>query len=384
MPASGFLAQLRECCLLTDASWAVWLQQDGPNWAAREYHGLNRASLGALLGMVEDSAVCGWLERTLVSGRVRSRSAADSALACSRVYAIPAGKGDSVLLVGAQSLNSRGERIWRLAALSVGQLRRHRMLEQDLRNTKQELQARIAAQAAAEQRLIQAAKLAAVGEMAAGVAHELNNPLTTIVGFAELIRDDLPQGSTSRTDIDTVLREAMRARDVVRHLLDFSRSSEMVRVKADINALTSDSLALVRHLLSTNGVQVRANLDDTLPWGFVDRDQIKQVLLNLIHNALNAMPSGGEIAITTSCRQKYGSNWITITLADTGVGIPPENMLRIFEPFFTTRSGEGGTGLGLSVTYGIVASHGGRIEVESVRGEGASFTVWLPVEAQGA
>jgi two-component system NtrC family sensor kinase len=220
--------------------------------------------------------------------------------------------------------------------------------------------------------------------MAAGVAHELNNPLTTIVGFAELVRDELPQGSTSRVDLETVLREALRARDVVRRLLDFSRSSEMVRVKADINALVSDTLGLVRHLLGSNGVQVRTTLDDSIPWGFVDRDQIKQVLLNLFHNALHAMPSGGEITITTSCRQKYGRDWITVTITDNGVGIPPDNMERIFEPFFTTRSGEGGTGLGLSVTYGIVTSHGGRIEAESAPGEGASFTVWLPVDSQGS
>jgi two-component system NtrC family sensor kinase len=287
-------------------------------------------------------------------------------------------------LVGAERLDRRAERIWRLASLNAGQIQRQRRLEQELQNTRQELQARVAAQVAAEQRLIQAAKLAAVGEMAAGVAHELNNPLTTIVGFAELVRDELPQGSTSRVDLETVLREALRARDVVRRLLDFSRSSEMVRVKADINALVSDTLGLVRHLLGSNGVQVRTTLDDSIPWGFVDRDQIKQVLLNLFHNALHAMPSGGEITITTSCRQKYGRDWITVTITDNGVGIPPDNMERIFEPFFTTRSGEGGTGLGLSVTYGIVTSHGGRIEAESAPGEGASFTVWLPVDSQGS
>jgi signal transduction histidine kinase len=129
---------------------------------------------------------------------------------------------------------------------------------------------------------------------------------------------------------------------------------------------------------------VFTSLDDSLPWCFVDRDQIKQVLLNLLHNALAAMPRGGQIDLITAARKKYGTDWITITVQDTGVGIPPENMERIFEPFFTTRAGQGGTGLGLAVTYGIVSSHGGIIEVESAPGAGATFRVWLPVEENAA
>jgi len=284
------------------------------------------------------------------------------------------------MLVGAGKLEMGARRVWRLAVFGSEQVQSRARLEEDLQNAQQELQARIGAQVAAEQRLIQAAKLAAVGEMAAGVAHELNNPLTTIVGFTELVLEDMPEDSASRNDLETVMREALRARDVVRRLLDFSRRSEMVRVKADINAIVMDTLALVRHLLSTSGVQVRVGVDESLPWAFVDRDQIKQVLLNLVHNALNAMPNGGQIQILTGSHKKYGKDWITISVEDSGVGIPPENMERIFEPFFTTRAGEGGTGLGLAVTYGILSSHGGMIEAESVVGAGATFTVWLPVE----
>jgi signal transduction histidine kinase len=272
------------------------------------------------------------------------------------------------------------ERIWQLAASCLEQIESSVDLEQELQNTQQELQARVAAQAAAEQRLIQAAKLAAVGEMAAGVAHELNNPLTTIVGFTELVLEDLPAQSSNRPDLETVLREALRARDVVRHLLDFSRRSELMRAKDDLNAIVLDTLDLMRHMLSNHGIQLHTYLEESLPWIYLDRDQVKQVILNLLHNALNAMPEGGQIDIITGNGKKYGTDWVTLTVKDSGIGIPPENLERIFEPFFTTRAADGGTGLGLAVTYGIVASHGGRIEVESARGEGASFTVWLPVE----
>lgn len=380
MPISTLYNQLREGCKLTGAAWAAWVEQDAPTWIVREYHGLSRAKFDGLLSLLNEQSGRGWLDRALASRRVRSRAADGAALGCSRLYAFPAEQAISAILAGAERLDPSARRVWRLAAFGGEQVQRYAKLEEDLQTTQQELQARIAAQAAAEQRLIQAAKLAAVGEMAAGVAHELNNPLTTIVGFTELVMDDLPEDSASRTDLETIMREALRARDVVRRLLDFSRRSEMVRVKANINAIVSDSLALVRHLLSTGGVKIHVSLDDTLPWAFVDRDQMKQVLLNLLHNALNAMPHGGRVDIRSSSRKKYGKDWITISVEDTGVGIPPENMERIFEPFFTTRAGEGGTGLGLAVTYGIVSSHGGMIEAESAEGAGATFTVWLPLE----
>jgi signal transduction histidine kinase len=251
----------------------------------------------------------------------------------------------------------------------------------ELQETQQELQARIGALKDAESRLVQAAKLAAVGEMSAGVAHELNNPLTTVVGFTELVMDELPDDSPHKKDLDLALREARRARTVVRRLLDFSRQSETVRVRTDMNEVVTDVLALMRHLMMTSNVNIVMNFQRDLPWISVDRNQMKQVMLNLFHNALNAMPKeGGEITITTRLIKQYDSGWLTISINDTGQGIPQENLNRIFEPFFTTRSGTGGTGLGLSVTYGIVTEHGGKIEVESQVGGGSTFTVWLPEE----
>jgi signal transduction histidine kinase len=253
---------------------------------------------------------------------------------------------------------------------------------QRLQLTRDELQARIEAQREAERRFIQAAKLAAVGEMAAGVAHELNNPLTTVSGFAELVHAELPQDSPQRDDVELILREAARARGVVRRLLDFSRQSEMMRTRADLNEVVADVLALTNHLLRTSGVRPQVTLVEGLPWPSIDRNQIKQVLLNLLHNAMYAMPDGGDLFVTTEQRWRNGVNYLTVAVRDTGVGIPPENLDRIFEPFFTTRSESGGTGLGLSVSYGIVTDHGGIIDVESQVEVGSCFTIWLPVESQ--
>jgi len=247
-----------------------------------------------------------------------------------------------------------------------------------LRQTQQELQTRIGAQLEAERKLIQAEKMAAVGEMAAGIAHELNNPLTTVTGFTELVLDDLPENAQSRTDLDLVLQEARRARDVVRRLLDFSRRSESERTRIDLNELMDDVLSLTKHLMHTSGVQLDVALGKKLPWVSVDRNQIKQVFLNLFHNALQAMPSGGNMTIRTGTRQRSGRKWVFASIADTGKGISPEHREKIFEPFFTTRSSQGGTGLGLSVTYGIISDHGGEIEVESTIDTGTTFTVWLP------
>jgi signal transduction histidine kinase len=265
---------------------------------------------------------------------------------------------------------------------NVSQYQRLQATVVQLQATREELQQRIAAQRVAESRLVQAAKLVAVGEMAAGVAHELNNPLTTVSGFVELVMNELPEKSTARDDLELVLREANRARGVVRRLLDFARQSESAHVRTDFNEIVSDVLALVNHLLQTSGIEVTVELGEHLPWITVDRNQIKQVILNLIHNALHSMPAGGKLWIVTAKRRREKKDYLTVRVRDTGTGIPPENMERVFEPFFTTRSKEGGTGLGLSVSYGIIADHGGFIEVESKVGSGSTFTVWLPVEME--
>jgi signal transduction histidine kinase len=261
---------------------------------------------------------------------------------------------------------------------SADQYQRLQVTISELRSTQVELHARMEAQRDAENRLVQAAKLAAVGEMAAGIAHELNNPLTSVTGFAELALDTIPKDSQTRKDLEIVMHEAVRARDVVRRLLDFARQSESTRARASLNDVIEDVVALSRHLIHTSGVELKLELERDLPWVLADSNQMKQVLLNLVHNALQAMPTGGEMIISTKSASRAGRDWIMVSVRDTGVGIPHAELSRIFEPFYTTKGDQGGTGLGLSVTYGIVTDHGGQIEVESELDAGSKFTVWLP------
>jgi signal transduction histidine kinase len=247
----------------------------------------------------------------------------------------------------------------------------------------QELETRIKAQQLAESRLVRSARLAAVGELAAGVAHELNNPLTTVTGFVELVLNDLPEGSQQRADLQLVLEEAYRARGVVRRLLDFSRPAEDQRIRTDLSQLVLQVLPLINHLARTSGVDIQTELSEGLPWTSIDPNQIKQVLLNILHNGLQAMPASGTLTVATflEARELGGKNadCLVIQIKDTGNGIPSENLERIFEPFFSTRPAGKGTGLGLSVSYGIITSHGGTIDVSSTPGMGSCFTIFLPV-----
>jgi signal transduction histidine kinase len=166
---------------------------------------------------------------------------------------------------------------------------------------------------------------------------------------------------------------------VVRRLLDFARQSESVRARASLNEIVEDVVALSKHLIHSGGVKLNLDLEVALPWVLVDVNQMKQVLLNLVHNALQAMPNGGQMKILTETVSRSNRDWVVVSVLDTGVGISQADQARIFEPFFTTKGNRGGTGLGLSVTYGIVTDHGGQIEVESQPGSGSKFTVWLPL-----
>lgn len=383
MAHSSMISQrLKEACALTQVSWAAWVSRAGAQWQSGESVHLTKARQAELLKMLAEKSSDSLLSGALAAGRVRSRTLEQERLACKKLFAFPA-SGSSLVLVGVEKdLTAHEQRIWKLAACYeepvASEHSQSAVLE--LQQTQQELQARISAQMEAEARLIQAAKLAAVGEMAAGVAHELNNPLTTVVGFTELALDDLPIDSPIRKDLDLVLQEARRARSVVRRLLDFARQSETSRVKADINEIVDDVVMLTKHLMHTSHVVSEVRLGESLPWVLVDRNQIKQVVINLVNNGLYAMPQGGRLVVETAEQTRYNSHWITLTVRDTGVGIPPENLQRIFEPFFTTRADSGGTGLGLSVTYGIVTDHAGMIEVESAVQQGSTFVVWLPLE----
>jgi signal transduction histidine kinase len=262
---------------------------------------------------------------------------------------------------------------------SADQYQRLQSTISQLRAMQVELRSRMEAQRSAENRLIQAAKLAAVGEMAAGIAHELNNPLTSVTGFSELAMESLPKTTETYKDLELVLKEARRARDVVRRLLDFARQSESTRANASLNEVVEDVVALSRHLIHTSGVELKLSLEPDLPWVSMDSNQMKQVLLNLVHNALQAMPLGGDLEVKSESVSRNNRAGVMVSVCDSGLGIPPAELARIFEPFYTTKGDQGGTGLGLSVTYGIVTDHGGQIDVESQPGAGSKFMVWLPL-----
>ena len=225
----------------------------------------------------------------------------------------------------------------------------------------------------AQAQLIQSAKLAAIGELAANVAHELNNPLTTVLGFASVMTEVLAPGAPLREEADLILAEAGRARDIVRDLLDFSRQRKFVVEPAHLGMTVAQVVALVRSMNPTS-VTIVEEYASELPLVEVDPSRMKQVFLNLINNAVSAMPRGGTLVVRT----RRAAESVEVEFKDSGIGIPPENLGRIFEPFFTTKPEVSGTGLGLSVSLGIVRQHGGTIEVVSEEGKGSTFTVKVP------
>jgi PAS domain S-box-containing protein len=229
--------------------------------------------------------------------------------------------------------------------------------------------------------LIRSAKLAAIGELAAGVAHEINNPLTSIMGFTRLLLQKMDDDDPMKEDLQIVDREAARTKAIVRGLLDFARQREPRLESADVNEIVRTTMTLVHHQAKGTGVIIRESFDETLPLVSLDANQIEQVFLNIVTNAIQAMPEGGELKVLTAYRPHAvdGTDCVAVEFHDTGTGIAEENLPRIFDPFFTTKEVGQGTGLGLSISYGIVESHGGWIEVETEMGQGSTFKVMLPV-----
>jgi PAS domain S-box-containing protein len=241
-----------------------------------------------------------------------------------------------------------------------------------------------------QNQLIQSAKLAAVGELAAGVAHEVNNPLTSIVGLTDLILQDLGDSDPVKHDLQIIEQEALRTRSIVRGLLDFARQTEPHIVPADVSEIVHSTVNLVRHQAMLTMVTIEEMYDETLPLVPLDADQVKQVFLNLMTNGIQAMPTGGRLKVVTRMRRmptpgantSSGQNktdHVAIEFHDAGVGIPEKDLGRIFDPFFTTKETGQGTGLGLSISQSIIEKHGGRIEVKSQEGHGSVFAVVLPL-----
>ncbi|MEX2178871.1 MAG: ATP-binding protein [Gemmatimonadaceae bacterium] len=225
-------------------------------------------------------------------------------------------------------------------------------------------------------RLMESDRLAAVGELVAGVAHEVNNPLSSISAFAQLMLRDPELSPSQRESIDVIRAETLRASQVVKDLLAFARRSETQNEPLDINGVIARTLRMRTYQLNSARVEVEQRLGTDLPSVMGDARQLQQVCLNLLTNAVQAMEplGGGTLTVTTGAD---GGN-VTLELRDTGSGIPPEARVRIFEPFFTTKQEGEGTGLGLSVSYGIVSAHGGAIEVVDTSDRGTAFRVTLP------
>jgi len=243
----------------------------------------------------------------------------------------------------------------------------------------------------AQAKLIQTEKMAAVGQLAAGVAHELNNPLGGILGFAQyasskirnkkandLTDEDLFSYSTYLKDIE---QQSMRCKRIVQNLLKFSRTSKKVDFEIlDLNNILEDTLMFVQHQLSMNKVRLSKSLESSLPKVNGNSGMLQQVFTNIILNALQAMPQGGSLSVSTksSSYSQEAKKGVEVVFTDSGCGIPAENLEKIFEPFFTTKKVGQGTGLGLSVSYGIIKEHKGDIKVQTELGKGTSFIISLP------
>lgn len=253
-----------------------------------------------------------------------------------------------------------------------------------LQNTFKEMVAAMGRRrAAAENRLLQSEKQASIGRLAAGVAHEINNPLTGVLTYTHMLLRRKDLGDEIRSDLQTIAESTERVRKIVKGLLDFSRQTKLDKELTDVNRLVHSTILLMEDQALIRGVSIKFNPGEELPMITLDRNQIESVLINLIINALDASEPGDSINVYTATglsASETGQKGVEITVADTGCGIPPEDLDKLFDPFFTTKEVGQGTGLGLSVSYGIVQRHGGTLRVQSEAGKGTRFFVWLPIE----
>jgi len=259
-----------------------------------------------------------------------------------------------------------------------------RTLEQKVKEATQELHKAQAESARSE-------KLASVGLLAAGIAHELNNPLTGVLTFSYLVRKNLPDGSPDAEDLDLVIRETKRCAAIIRRLLDFSREKTPEKTFSNLNELVLETVQLVAQSAQVKDIDITTELDERLPAIWMDENLIKQVIMNMLVNAQHAIDSEGRITIKTrllsasECPESVEEpqEMAEVAINDSGCGIPEVDVQRIFDPFFTTKGVGKGTGLGLSVSHGTIEAHGGTIEVDSIVDEGTEFRFYLPTGGAG-
>jgi two-component system NtrC family sensor kinase len=239
-----------------------------------------------------------------------------------------------------------------------------------------------------EAELIRSEKLASLGQLAAGVAHEVNNPLAGILVYIKLLlkryKENKLQTPETEEQLEKIARETERCSRIIKNLLDFSRQTKVTLRLVDVNDVIEATLSIIAHQISLENIRAQKELSPSLPSVLADFDQIQQALMNVMLNAAQAMPDGGDLTITTSLATAVrlgdsARDAVRITISDTGIGIPQENLDKLFTPFFSTKDKGKGVGLGLSVVHGIIERHHGKIEIESDPGAGTTFSIYLGI-----
>lgn len=231
-----------------------------------------------------------------------------------------------------------------------------------------------------ENELVQSEKLASLGQVAASVAHEIRNPLTGIRLGLNALASSGSRNPRDKDIIESITHDIKRLDRVLNQLLDFARKKDPAKELMDISETINETAALIRHSADAAGVVMQIGLPNDLPALYVDNDQIKQVFMNLMLNAIQAMPSGGKLSISGRQSEHNGVQGIEISIADTGIGINPDEVDKIYDLFYSTK--QDGTGVGLSISYKIIKEHGGTISVASKTGQGSTFTLFLPKQFQ--
>jgi len=271
----------------------------------------------------------------------------------------------------------------------IASARRLQRMSQELATANGRLVATLDQLKATQAQLVQAEKMSAIGQLVAGVAHELNNPLTSVIGYAQLVEEELRSGPSLRPpedvaqDLRRIAEESERAARIVRNLLTFARRQGAARAPQDVVDVCQRVVALREYSLRIAGVELSTSFASRLPKVLADGGQLQQALLNLVLNAEQAMRNSEKRGLAIAVRHDVRNGAVELRVSDSGHGIESANLSRIFDPFFTTRDVGEGTGLGLSICYGIVRDHGGQITVESRPDEGTTFTVLLPASQSG-
>jgi two-component system NtrC family sensor kinase len=300
--------------------------------------------------------------------------------------------GDLEHPIPVRSADELGQLAGSFNAMTAALKKSEQQLREWARTLEEKVEARTRELRIAQAETLRGEKLASVGLLAAGIAHELNNPLTGVLTFSHLVREKMPEGSPEAEDMDLVIRETRRCASIIRRLLDFAREKAPEKKYVDLNQVIEDTVSIVDVQARVRDIEIRLDLDRELPKVWADGDLVKQVVMNMLVNSQQAIDGGGSITVQSRrCKELRRAEpggaavpMVELAITDTGCGIPEKDLRRIFDPFFTSKEVGKGTGLGLSVSHGIVAAHGGSIEVQSKVGEGSTFRVYLPIDPSAA